>query len=342
MLDRVRELWADRPVLVAAAGIAPVAFAITLLVLFLVVGSGDATQSQQQAVSQQDQSSDESAGDQAAQQQDGARQPEVTVIVQGGEPQQEQQDAAASAADASDQAEAQQAASQQAQASQTEDQPQAQQQAEQPEPLVVAGFEVVPLSGLIEAELNEAEYKHGSDGSEGAILPLGNGVVRSSGEQHATSWELIVPSAGLRSAVVSLGRTPNGAMGSPDNPDVVGWLDSTPRPGEVGNTLLAGHRDFEDISGNIGTGVCWELNNTQVGDHMLIWDDQLNVYYVYTVTEAVTVDPTDPAAARYLRNTDVAVVTLITCTGSFNTETHRYSHRLVVVGELAAVASPDA
>lgn len=341
MLERVRELWADRPVLVAAAGIAPVAFAITLLVLFLVAGSGDSSQSQQ-AVSQQDQSSDESAGDQAAQQQDGARQPEVTVIVQGGQSEQGQRDAAASAADASDQADAQQTASQQAQAGQTEDQQQAQQQAEQQGPLVVAGFEVVPLSGLLEAELEEAEYKHGSDGSEGAILPLGNGVVRSSGEQHHTSWELIIPSAGLRSAVVSLGRTPNGAMGSPDNPDVVGWLDSTPRPGEVGNTLLAGHRDFEDISGNIGTGVCWELNNTKVGDHMLIWDDRLNVYYVYTVTEAVTVDPTDPGAARYLRNTDVAVVTLITCTGSFNTETHRYSHRLVVVGELAAVASPDA
>ena len=184
--------------------------------------------------------------------------------------------------------------------------------------------------------------KHGSDGSEGAILPLGNGVVRSSGPDHETSWELIIPSAGLRSAVVALGKTPNGAMGSPDNPYVVGWLDSTAAPGEVGNTLLAGHRDYEDISGNIGTGVCWELNNTRAGDFMLIWDDELNVYYVYTVTEAVTLDPTDPDSSRYLHNTDVSVITLITCTGSFNTETHRYSHRLVVVGELAAVASPDA
>lgn len=340
MLERVRELWADRPVLVAAAGIAPVAFVVTLLVLFLVAG-GDASQPQQEVVSQQEASSDEASGDQAAQQQDGTSQPAVTVIVQGGQAQQQQEAATGSAADPAGQSESQQTEAEQQQANQSAAQAQ-QQQAEQSAPQVVAGFRVVSLSSLIKADLDPESLKHGSDGSEGAILPLGNGVVRSSGEQHDTSWELIIPSAGLRSAVVSLGRTPNGAMGSPDNPYVVGWLDSTPAPGEVGNTLLAGHRDYEDITGNIGTGVCWELNNTQVGDHMLIWDDELNVYYVYTVTEAVTVDPTDPDAARYLRNTDVAVITLITCTGSFNTETHRYSHRLVVVGELAAVASPDA
>lgn len=340
MLERVRELWADRPVLVAAAGIAPVAFVVTFLVLFLAVG-GDAGQPLRETVAQQETPSNDASGDQTAQQQEGSSQPAVTVIVQGGQAQQQQEAATESAADPAGQSESQQTEAEQQQADQPTAQTQ-QQQAEASAPQVVAGFQVVPLGSLLEEELDPAALKHGSDGSEGAILPLGNGVVRSSGEQHDTSWELIIPSAGLRSAVVSLGRTPNGAMGSPDNPYVVGWLDSTPAPGEVGNTLLAGHRDYEDITGNIGTGVCWELNNTQVGDHMLIWDDELNVYYVYTVTEAVTLDPTDPDSARFLHNTEVAVITLITCTGSFNTETHRYSHRLVVVGELAAVASPDA
>ncbi len=343
MLDRVRDLWAERPALVAAAGIAPVAFVITLLVLFLAVGGSDASQPEQQAAAQQDAQTEQSA-DQADQQQV-TSQPEVTVIVRGTQSTDAQSDQTHSDADEAQQQSQQVEVQQQSDAQQEQQQVVAQQQEEPEEPsgpLMVAGFEVIPLSNLMPDGIEEDALKHGSDGSEGAILPRANGVVRSSGARHQTNWELIIPSAGLKSAVVSLGRTPTGAMGSPDNPYVVGWLDSTAAPGEVGNTLLAGHRDYEDISGNIGTGVCWELNNTRVGDHMLIWDEELNVYYVYTVTETVTLDPTDRDSARYLHNTDEPVVTLITCTGSFNTETHRYSHRLVVVGELAAVASPDA
>ena len=131
-------------------------------------------------------------------------------------------------------------------------------------------------------------------------------------------------------------------MGSPDNPNVIGWLDSSAMPGETGNTLLAGHRDFEDKDGNVGTGVCWELINTEPGDQMIVRDNDQDIYYIYRVTEAVTVNPRDPDAAKYLQTTDEPVATLITCTGSFNAETHQYSHRFVVVGVLAAVASPDA
>ncbi len=75
---------------------------------------------------------------------------------------------------------------------------------------------------------------------------------------------------------------------------------------------------------------------------MIIRDTANDIYYVYSVIEAVTVNPRDRSAARYLQNTDRSIITLITCEGSFNIETHQYSHRRVVVGALAAVASPDA
>ena len=338
ILDRVRELWVEHPLAVVAAGIAPIAFAVTLLVLFLVVGSGDPSQTQQQTASQQSLQDGNADG---SEQGVGTTQPAVTVIVRGDQPETSQSQSSgdedqqpASPPDSTSE-DGQQVNQGQAQAGD-------QQGAEQTAPRRIAGFEVVALNHLLEDGLDESALKYGSDGSEGPILPIGNGIVRSSGPRHDTQWELIIPSAGLRSSIVSLGYTPGGAMGSPDNPYVVGWLDTTAAPGQAGNALLAGHRDYEDVDGDIGTGVCWELNNTQVGDFMLVWDDDLSVYYVYTVIEALTLDPTDPDSARYLHNTEEPVITLITCTGSFNTETHRYSHRLVVVGELAAVAAPDA
>ncbi len=346
MLDRLRDLWTERPAVVAAAVIAPIAFVVTLLVLFLAVGSRDSG----------DLGPDAAAAlvEQADQEQDASSNPAPVAVVvvdtqsddQRDSGQTQQADSGDQPSTASDEESAQQASTAQAHQDQASEQQQSQADRQQVEedagPLVVAGFVVVPLDSVLEEAIDEDALQHGTDGSEGGILPISNGVVVSSREEHRTTWELLVPSAGLKSTIVRVDRTPSGAMGSPDNPYVIGWLDSSAAPGETGNTLLAGHRDFEDKSGNIGTGVCWELVNTEAGDLMLVRDHDSDIYYVYRVTEAVTVNPYDPDAVRYLRNTDEPVITLITCTGAFNAETHQYSHRFVVVGVLAAVASPDA
>jgi sortase (surface protein transpeptidase) len=344
MLDRLQELWAERPAVVAAAVIAPLAFVITLLVLFLAVDGGQDSEQQQGLAAQQ------SADQQTGQAQTSTAQQATIVLQTSADDDQEQAAAQSQQADsssdtvsdsedasASQQSDGQESTNEQQQAEEDGQQAQADQG-----PLIVAGRVVEPLDEVLSEEVDDEALRHGTDGSEGGILPIDNGVVVSSQPEHQTRWELIVPSAGLKSTIVQVGRTPTGAMGSPDNPHVIGWLNSSAEPGEVGNTLLAGHRDFEDRDGNVGTGVCWELVNTVVGDQMIVRDNESNIYFVYTVTEAVTVNPRDRASAKYLRNADEPVITLITCEGSFNADTHQYSHRRVVVGVLAAVASPDA
>ncbi len=335
MLERLRDTWAERPALVAAGVFAPLAFLITLLVLFVVVG-GDAEPAQQVADAAPSTQPDQDGGtatvvvetdDQDSVSDDSGREEQPTNGSSSDETATDEDDedgrgpGSASTTDPSDSNDAQD---------------------DSDEPLVVAGFTVVSLDDALDEPLDESQLKYGSDGSEGGILPIDNGVVVSSGPDYRTTWELIVPSAGIKSTVVRVGRTASGAMGSPDNPYVIGWLDSSAAPGETGNSLLAGHRDFEDISGNVGEGVCWELVNTSPGDRMLVRDVDRDIYFVYTVTEAVTVNPRDRDAARYLQNSDEPLVTLITCTGSFNQETNQYSHRRVVIGVLEAVASPDA
>lgn len=344
MLDRLRALWAERPAVVAAAVIAPIAFVVTLLILFVAVGNTNNGTSQDQSVAQEAQGID--GGQQA--QTSTTQQTTVVVDTSSDDDQadsvsevdqqtSQEDDAQSSAEDPGVDSEPQQDAAEDQQS-----QVQQQQAQEDRGPRMVGGWTVQPLDSVLVEEYEEESLRHGTDGMEGGILPIDNGVVVSSQPEQRTTWELIVPSAGLKSTIVQVGRTPTGAMGSPDNPFVIGWLNSSAEPGAVGNTLLAGHRDFEDKDGNVGTGVCWELVNTVVGDQMIVVDNENNLYYVYTVTEAATVNPRDPDSARYLKNTDEAVVTLITCEGSFNAETHQYSHRRVVVGVLSAVASPDA
>ena len=341
----IRELWAERPALVTTLVIAPTAFVATLLVLFLVVGGSDRETPQQSSLA------DQPAQEQAR---TGARQTAVVQVQTPSDGDRQAQQSPASAASRQQAPSAQsaqpesdqQAAPSSQSATSSQSQPQSQQSqpqsSQQETPEFVAGHRVASLAEVLEESLDAAKLKYGSDGSEGGILPLGNGVVPSSRDQFRTTWDLIIPSAGIQSAIVVVTSTPSNAMGSPDNPYVIGWWNQSAPPGEVGNTLLAGHRDFEDVTGNIGTGVCWELVNTDVGDQMLVRDNGRNIYYVYTVTEALTLDPRASGSGRYLRQTQDPVLTLITCTGSFNADTHRYSHRLVVVGILTAVAAPDA
>ncbi len=198
------------------------------------------------------------------------------------------------------------------------------------------------LSDVLLDELDPSKLVHGSDGSEGGILPLDNGVVPSSGARFETAWELILPSAGIRAAVVQVGLTADGAMGSPDNPFVVGWFNRSAVPGEQGNALLGGHRDYQDRDGNIDIGVCWELDETRVGDQLIMFERSRDRYFVYDIVDKVTIRPDSEEAVKYLSQTRESVVTLITCSGDFDADTHSYAERIVVVGLLSAVATPEA
>ena len=142
--------------------------------------------------------------------------------------------------------------------------------------------------------------------------------------------------------MVQVGLTTDGAMGSPDNPFVVGWFNRSAVPGEQGNALLGGHRDYQDRDGNIDIGVCWELDETRVGDQLIMFERSQDRYYVYDIVDKVTIRPDSEDAVKYLSQTRESVVTLITCSGDFDIDTHSYAERLVVVGLLSAVAAPEA
>ncbi len=182
-------------------------------------------------------------------------------------------------------------------------------------------------------EFDEEKLIYGGTGWEGAIL-AGPGIVWSSGLSDRTPWELLLPSAQIRASLVGVGLTYTRALGAPDNPYVIGWWKNGPAPGEVGNVLLAGHRDFTDNDGNIGIGVCWLLPKTQPGDFLIIRDNEAREHHVYTVTEAVAVVWNDPNGVEYLRRTETAIATLVTCEGSFDDDANNYSHRRIIVAEL--------
>ena len=188
------------------------------------------------------------------------------------------------------------------------------------------------LEDVSKTPLEPEKARFGGRGEDGQVLPIANGIVRSSGPSRRTGWELYIPKASLYADVVRVGRTPWGGLGAPDNPEVIGWYEDGAEPGSGGNALLVGHLDYTDIQGDTGPGVCYELNHVQIGDQMIVRDRDTNIAYVYEIGTKAIVDPNDPKSNRYLSARNRPLLTLITCHGQFDRDEFEYSQRLIIVG----------
>lgn len=98
----------------------------------------------------------------------------------------------------------------------------------------------------------------------------------------------------------------------------VGHYPGTANPGEKGNSVLLGHRNY--VYGHYFR----ELNKLELGDLIILRKD-MDVF-TYEVTDSFVVEPNE---LWVLDNSEEAEVTLITCTPVIT-----YTHRLIVKGRL--------
>lgn len=98
----------------------------------------------------------------------------------------------------------------------------------------------------------------------------------------------------------------------------VGYYPQTALPGEKGNMVLLGHRNY--VYGRFFN----KLDKLEIGDSIIVKRD--NNTYTYNVTESFVVTPKD---TWVLNQTSDAQITMITCT-----PIGTYTHRLIVKGVL--------
>jgi LPXTG-site transpeptidase (sortase) family protein len=139
---------------------------------------------------------------------------------------------------------------------------------------------------------------------------------------------LQIPSIGVDAPVVELGLRADGSMPSPQGPDPVAWYDFSPTPGNPGNAVFAGHRDW--YTGV--TGVFWRLGDLAAGDRVaVLLADGTEVDYA--VKLSVLIGPNDMPVEDVVGQTDDEIITLITCEGSFDPASREYDKRRVVWAE---------
>jgi LPXTG-site transpeptidase (sortase) family protein len=136
---------------------------------------------------------------------------------------------------------------------------------------------------------------------------------------------LQIPAIGVDAPVVQLSVKDDGTMESPQGPDPVAWYDFSPTPGNAGNAVFAGHRDWHTGV----TGVFWRLGDLSQGDTIAVrLADGRAVEYV--VKLSVQIGPDEMPIDQVVGQTPDEIITLITCEGSFDAASHDYDHRRVV------------
>ena len=160
----------------------------------------------------------------------------------------------------------------------------------------------------------------------------------------AVGDKLVISKIGVEAPLSSRAVGVDGVMPNPNGPDDVAVYDFNPYwpghggvPGYGGNVVLGGHVDW---GSNHGVGcknntkpapcqaVFWDLGKLGVGDQIQIVASGKT--YNYKVTSNSPIDAVAGDWGTIVASTAQETVTLITCTGDFNSTTHEYDNRQVV------------
>jgi hypothetical protein len=135
---------------------------------------------------------------------------------------------------------------------------------------------------------------------------------------------LQIPAIGVRTRLVQLGITRQDTLQVPSSPSVAGWYTGSPRPGDIGSSIIAGH-----IDSYLGPGVFYRLSELHPGDRIYVLqaDGKSAVFRVTAVHQYLKTH--FPAAAVYGPVPD-AELRLISCGGTFDYATRSYLSNVVV------------
>lgn len=145
----------------------------------------------------------------------------------------------------------------------------------------------------------------------------------------AEPTKLELPSIGVKTDIISVGKTPEGGMEVPQAPhfDKAAWYRHSPAPGQYGASVIIGHVDsYASQSGS----VFYNLSKLKLLDRVSV-----------SRTDGTTVNFEVRAIRDYGKEglphdiiygpvSEAAELRLITCSGTFDTATGQYERNTVV------------
>jgi LPXTG-site transpeptidase (sortase) family protein len=142
---------------------------------------------------------------------------------------------------------------------------------------------------------------------------------------------LVIPKLRIDTPVEYVGVLPNGDMDVPANPNNVAWYKYGARPGERGNAVIAGHRDYRGY----GQVVFARLDQLRTGDQIYIITAS-GTRLTFEVTAYASYPAGGGPSDRIFGPSNSSNLNLITCTGTFDSSSASYNERLVVYTTLVS------
>jgi sortase (surface protein transpeptidase) len=146
---------------------------------------------------------------------------------------------------------------------------------------------------------------------------------------RSTPVHVRIAAIGVDSGLMDLGLRDDGSLEVPPSGFPAGWYTGGPTPGELGPAIIAGHIDWK------GPGVFYNLHNLKPGDQVTVTraDGSKPAFRITRVAQF----PKDQFPTKLVYgNIDHAGLRLITCGGSFNSQTGHYEDNIVVFADLIA------
>ncbi|MGP4077130.1 sortase domain-containing protein [Halobacillus sp. K22] len=170
----------------------------------------------------------------------------------------------------------------------------------------VAGGEFTVINK--DKDMNSSEVVKEEDQEETGIIPA----------------NIQIPAIDVNSEIESVGVLDNGQMGVPEDPDKAGWFEPGTEPGNVGNSVIAGH-----VDSRTGPAVFYDLDKLEKGDEIIVTDKN-GEKKTYVVQKLESYPENDSPISRIFGPTDERRLNLITCTGEFIRDQGGHQDRLVV------------
>lgn len=140
---------------------------------------------------------------------------------------------------------------------------------------------------------------------------------------------LQITSIGVDSRLMDLGLQDDGTMEVPPSGFPAGWYDGAPTPGELGPAIIAGHVDWK------GPGVFYNLHNLLPGDRVTVTRKDGSTP-VFRVTRVEQFPKNRFPTKTVYGNIDHAGLRLITCGGTFNSQSGHYEDNIVAFADLVS------
>ncbi len=138
--------------------------------------------------------------------------------------------------------------------------------------------------------------------------------------------KILISSIGVDGFIQKVGESNNKEIGTPSNVNYAGWFVGSAKPGDKGLSIIVGH-----VSARYGSALFAKLGSLQQGDEVTVQfgDDSVRKFKVVDKEELPKAQAADFLLAQ--RDDIASQLNLITCEGVFDTSSHQYNNRLIIV-----------